>query len=72
VAKFTGRYSGCAALSVALCVVMPRSMSGTVESYLDRASVAPRLADGRMPARACSAWNRFASYCAFADCQVAS
>ena len=37
-----------------------------------REALADRLADGRMPARACSARNRLALYCDLADCQVAS
>ena len=70
-----GRYSGCDALTVRSgCRRMRSSAAGLVIVEL-RCGCAPARAGWRWAGcrrLACSARNRLASYCALADCQVAS
>ncbi len=71
-ATLPGRYSGCVAFTPRVWPVKVRCTDGLTSSEPKRVTLLDRLADGRMPPRACSARNRFASYWAFADCQVPS
>src|SRR4029453_14615979 len=72
VARLAGRYRGWEALIVAFWVPKARSLGGLSTSRVLRFTPADTWAWGRRPDLACSARYTLASYCDFADCQVAS